>query len=131
MTAWAFSPTRTRCNLCSLWTASEYAARDALRDGQLRGMFKPGELRRFLNVSPAIWKVYFAGGGGPAGDGRALPARVLRVHGDGASPRAASGSWAAQNVGMEKVRGFSRGDADILYRVTVPAEDRAAAPLRR
>ncbi len=34
----------------------------ALRDGPFKGMFRPGEYRKFLGLTPAIWKGYFDGG---------------------------------------------------------------------
>ncbi len=44
------------------WSFGVASAKHALTKGQLRTLFAPGELRRFLQFTPSIWKGYFDAG---------------------------------------------------------------------
>lgn len=111
------------------WQFGEASAQYALTRGQLKGMFQKGEFRRFLQFTPSIWKGYFT-----EGELKVLPQsadttdlRILGVpHPHVYFEYAVMGFAKAglellepQVLEVEPLKGFARGDAEVLYRFRV------------
>jgi hypothetical protein len=110
------------------WQFGEASGRYALTQGQLRGMFEPGEFRRFLQFTPFIWKGYFTEGelqvlpGPDATELRILGVPHRHVYFEYAVMGFAKGgllALGARALQVEAVQGYSRGDDGVLYRFTV------------
>lgn len=108
------------------WRFGEGSAEWALNH-QLRGLFSPGEGRRFLQFSPQIYKNYFDGGELTA---EVAPSHIDLVIRGVEMPHvyfeysiigfAAGGLRVLElNVTPECIRGFSRGDDEVRYRFAV------------
>lgn len=108
------------------WRFGEQSGEWALQH-QLRGLFSPGEGRRFLQFAPQIYKNYFDGGELVA---EAAPTHVDLVIRGVELPHvyfeysiigfAVGGLRSLElNVTPECLRGFSRGDDDVRYRFAV------------
>lgn len=107
------------------WEFGEASGRYALARGQLRGMFEPGELRRFLQLTPFIWKGYFTEGelqvlpGPAATELRIVGVPHHHVYFEYSVMGFAKGgleALGAKALQVEPVQGFSRGDDAVLYR---------------
>lgn len=106
------------------WTFGEKSGQYALTQGQLKGLFKPGEARRFLNFTPNVYKSYFDGG---RIEVSAAPEHV-DIHISDAPPHVyfeysvlgfAKGALEVLQAAQptpERIRGISAGDSDVLYR---------------
>ena len=110
------------------WQFGEASGQYALTRGQLRGMFEPGEFRRFLQFTPFIWKGYFTEGElqvmpGPAfTELRIVGVPHHHVYFEYAVMGFAKGgllALGARAPKVEAVQGYSRGDDGVLYRFTV------------
>ncbi len=107
------------------WQFGVKSAETALSQGQLRGMFAPGDFRRFLLFSPRIWKGYFTEGELQVrpeeryielrivGVPRPHPYFELSVMGFVEGGLTFLG---AKNLQHEALKGFSKGHAEVLYR---------------
>jgi hypothetical protein len=110
-----------------LWAVGEKSVEFALSEGQLRGIFKPGEYDRFLRFAPNIWKGYYSEGeasvhAGPSGS------TELKIRGVPNELRHGYFEFVAMafmkrgvellgaKVKHEAVKSFSRGDDESLYR---------------
>lgn len=110
------------------WQFGIKSAEYALGQGQLKAMFSPGDFRRFLFFTPGIWKGYFT-----EGELEVLPGPgytdlhiikvpkphvyfELSVMGFGWGGLTALG---AKDLKHEVLKGYSRGDPDVLYRFNV------------
>lgn len=112
-------------NPMAYWTFGENAVEQALTKGQLKAMFAQADYRRFLQFFPGVWKAYFSAGVAhvDAGEGYA----ELRITGVprphayfeyitmGFMKRGLE-VLGAKNVKSERLKGFSKGDAECLYR---------------
>lgn len=114
----------------AFWTLGISSARSALTRGQLRGMFDPGDYKRFLHFTPAIWKGYFNEGRletHPLPDGAELHLEGVprpHVYFEHSVMGFAEGGLrqlGAKELSVECLRGFGRGDADVQYRFRVLA----------
>ncbi|MBN1209739.1 MAG: hypothetical protein JXB05_33125 [Myxococcaceae bacterium] len=107
------------------WEFGMRSAEYALGKGQLKALFAPGDFRRFLLFTPGIWKGYFT-----AGELRVkAEANATELHLVGV-PRphlyfeqsvmgfAAGGltMLGAKNLRHEVLKGFSKGNVEVLYR---------------
>ncbi|PTL83871.1 hypothetical protein [Vitiosangium sp. GDMCC 1.1324] len=112
------------------WQYGLKSAEYALGQGQLKPIFSKGDQRRFAMFTPGIWKGYFTVGEVTAQfQGNVVELRIIGV------PRPhiyfelsvmgfASGGLAylsGQQIPHELIKGFSRGDQEVIYRFTVPA----------
>ncbi|AKJ05702.1 Hypothetical protein AA314_07328 [Archangium gephyra] len=112
------------------WKYGVKSAEYALSLGQLKPLFSKGEHRRFALFTPGIWKGYFTQGELTAQHlGDVLELRITGV------PRPhlyfelsvmgfASGGLAylsGKEIPHEVLKGFSRGDPEVVYRFTLPA----------
>ncbi|MFY1831731.1 hypothetical protein ACN47A_37800 [Myxococcus fulvus] len=110
------------------WQFGVKSAEYALGQGQLKAMFSPGDFRRFLFFTPGIWKGYFT-----EGEMEVLPGQgstdlhifkvpkphvyfELSVMGFAAGGLTFLG---AKDLKHEVLKGFTRKDADVLYRFNV------------
>ena len=109
------------------WRYGEASGRYALVEGQLKGMFGPGEFRRFLQFSPAIWRGYFT-----AGELRVQlkDAETTDLHIVGVPhphvyfeyavmgfAKAGLELLSPKALQVERLGGFSQGDPEVHYRV--------------
>jgi hypothetical protein len=110
------------------WQFGEASGRYALTQGQLRGMFEPGEFRRFLQFTPFIWKGYFTEGElqvlpGPAfTELRIVGVPHHHVYFEYAVMGFAKGgleALGAKALQVQALQGFSRGDDEVRYRFQV------------
>lgn len=110
------------------WRFGETSAEWALQH-QLRGLFAPGEGRRFLSFSSTIYRGYFDVGELAV---ETTPAHVELVIRGVEPPHVyfeysiigfAAGGLRVLGVPCEPecVKGFSRGDAEVRYRFALPA----------
>jgi hypothetical protein len=110
------------------WQFGVKSAEYALGQGQLKAVFAPGDYRRFLLFTPGIWKSYFTDGELQArAEGTAMELRIAHV------PRAhiyfelsvmgfAAGGLmllGAKSLRHEVLKGFSKGNTEVLYRFYV------------
>jgi len=110
------------------WEFGVRSAEYALGQGQLKALFVPGDFRRFLLFTPGIWKGYFT-----EGELRVkAEANATELHLIGV-PRPhiyfelsvmgfAAGGLAmlgAKSLRHEVLKGFSKGNAEVLYRFYV------------
>lgn len=110
------------------WEFGARSAEYALGQGQLKTLFAAGDFRRFLLFTPGIWKGYFT-----EGELRVkAEANASELHLVGV-PRphiyfelsvmgfAAGGlkMLGAKNLRHEVLKGFSKGNAEVLYRFYV------------
>jgi hypothetical protein len=111
------------------WQFGVKSAEYAMSQGQLRSMFSPGDVRRFMLFTPGIWKGYFT-----EGEMQVRPeerytevrlVNTLRPHvyfelsvmGFVAGGLAFLGT---KNVQYEALKGFTKGNPDVLYRFYLP-----------
>jgi hypothetical protein len=112
------------------WKYGVKSAEYALSLGQLKPLFGKGEHRRFALFTPGIWKGYFTQGELTAQlQGNGLELRITGV----ARPHLyfelavmgfASGGLSYlsnKEVPHEVLKGFSRGDQEVVYRFTLPS----------
>ncbi|QRN97775.1 hypothetical protein JRI60_01420 [Archangium violaceum] len=112
------------------WKYGVKSAEYALSLGQLKAIFSKGEHRRFALFTPGIWKGYFTAGDLTAQiNGNVAELRITGV------PRPhiyfelsvmgfASGGIAylsGMEISHEVLKGFSRGDPEVVYRFTLPS----------
>jgi hypothetical protein len=111
------------------WQFGIKSAEYALGQGQLKAMFGPGDYRRFLLFTPGIWKGYFT-----VGDLQVqLGAGFAELHITGVpKPHVyfelsvmgfAEGGLSylgVKNPQHQVLKGFTKGDPDVLYRFSVP-----------
>ncbi len=112
----------------SLWWAyGEQSAQYALGKGQLKGLFKPGEITKFLLFTPAIWKGYFDAGEltcqvkGKVAEMR-ITSPIQHVYFEYSVIGFARGGMKflqAAHPEPEFVRGFSKGDDEVVYRFVI------------
>jgi len=110
------------------WHIGIKSGHRALTVGQLKGLFKPDETRRFVMFGPHIWRAYFDGGElttTPRGTNE------LEIEITGSPPHLyfeygimgfLQGAMQVLNPKSEppkRIKGFSKGDASILYTVKV------------
>jgi hypothetical protein len=107
------------------WEFGVRSAEYALGQGQLKALFAPGDFRRFLLFTPGIWKGYFT-----EGELRVkAEANATELHLIGVpQPHlyfelsvmgfAAGGLQllGAKSLRHEVLKGFSKGNAEVLYR---------------
>jgi hypothetical protein len=111
------------------WQFGVKSADHALTHGHLRAMFVPGDYRRFLHFTPGIWKGYFTEGELQVkAEERYFELRLtkvsrphiyfeLSVMGFIAGGLAYLGAKQPQH---EALKGFTRGDPEVLYRFYLP-----------
>ncbi|XXF77347.1 hypothetical protein P2318_30495 [Myxococcaceae bacterium GXIMD 01537] len=109
------------------WQFGERSAEYALRQGQLKAMFGPGDYKRFLQFTPGIWKGYFTEGvlqtEAPAGKGYtdlhitgvSIPHQYFEFAVMAFAKRGLE-VLGAKNLRYETLKGFSRGDKVVHYR---------------
>jgi hypothetical protein len=115
-------------NPSTWWQFGIKSAEYALSQGQLKMMFSPGDLRRFLLFTPGIWKSYFT-----EGDVTVHPAEghtdlsIVNV------PRphvyfeltvmgfvfGGLRQLGAKNLQHQVLKGYTQGDREVLYRFNV------------
>lgn len=115
-------------NPSAWWQFGIKSAEYALGQGQLKAMFSPGDLRRFLLFTPGIWKGYFT-----EGELQALPAKThtdLRIF-NVPTPHVyfelsvMGFAWGGltflgtKNLRHEVLKGYTQGDTEVLYRFHV------------
>lgn len=112
------------------WQFGEKSAEYALRQGQLKAMFGPGDYKRFMQFTPGIWKGYFTEGVLEAIAPKGAGYTDLRITGV-SSPHVyfeyAVMAFAkrglevlgAQNLRYEALKGYTRGDNEVHYRFHV------------
>ena len=106
------------------WQFGEASGHYALRQGQLRGMFEPGEFRRFLQFTPFIWKGYFTEGelqvlpGPEATELRIVGVPFHHVYFEFSVMGFAKGGLEVlgAQVEVQPLQGYSRGDDGVAYR---------------
>lgn len=108
------------------WTFGERSAQFALSQGQLKGLFGPGDLAAWIEYTPRLWQSYFDAGRVEvkrAGDSSAelliADVPVPHVYFEYTVCGFAEGGLkqvGARRATPERVRGFSQGDEDVLYR---------------
>lgn len=109
------------------WDFGEKSGQFALTQGQLKGLFQPGECRRFLQFTPAVYKGYFDGGEIKVIDHpqsveihiQHVPAHVYFEYSVLGFAKGALEVLGSPHPTPECVRGFSRGDPDIFYRFRI------------
>lgn len=110
------------------WQFGVKSAEYALSQGHLRAMFAPGDYRRFMLFTPGIWKGYFTGGELQVkAEERHIDlhlSKVLRPHAyfeDSVMGFASGGLTllGAKRLQHEALKGFSKGDTEVLYRFFV------------
>ncbi|WNG19756.1 hypothetical protein [Cystobacter fuscus] len=112
------------------WKYGLKSAEYALRQGQLRSLFTPGDYRRFALFTPGIWKGYFTAGDlsaqiiGPQVELRITGVPQPHIYFELSVMGFASGGLtylSGKEIPHEVLKGFSRGDAEVVYRFTLPA----------
>ncbi len=111
------------------WQFGVKSAEHAMSQGHLRGMFVPGDYRRFMHFAPGIWKGYFTEGELQVKpEERSFELRLTKV----SRPHAyfelsvmgfIAGGMAflgAKQLQHEALKGFTRGDPEVLYRFFLP-----------
>jgi hypothetical protein len=108
------------------WAYGEQSGGFALTQGQLKGLFQPGEISKFLMFTPMIWKGYFDAGelavtqtSPTAIEVRIHDVPIKHVYFEYSVIGFAQGALKALKAAHpipERIRGFSNGDPDILYR---------------
>jgi hypothetical protein len=113
------------------WQYGVKSAEYALGQGQLKTMFAKGDFRRFALFTPGIWKGYFTEGELTAQlDGDTVELRITgvprpHIYFELAVMGFAAGGLAylsghPQDIHHEVLKGFSKGDLEVLYRFTLP-----------
>ncbi|WNG52135.1 hypothetical protein F0U60_54550 [Archangium minus] len=114
----------------AFWKYGIKSAEYALGQGQLKALFSKGDYRRFALFTPGIWKGYFTQGDLTAKvQGTEVELRIigvprphiyfeLSVMGFGYGGLT---YLSGKEIPHEVVKGFSRGDQEVLYRFTLPA----------
>lgn len=107
------------------WHFGESAAGHALTKGQLKALFAQADHHRFLQFFPGVWKAYFSAGTAQVESGAG--SAELRITGV-PHPHAyfefitmgfMKGGLevlGAKNVKHERLKGFSKGDNECVYR---------------
>jgi hypothetical protein len=110
------------------WELGESSARYAMEQGQLRGLFAPGDFRRFLQGAPSIWRGYYTAGelsvevGSEATDLHIRNVPFPHVYFEFAVMgfvKAGLELLGAKGLRYEALLGFSRGDGEVHYRFHV------------
>ncbi|WP_164020306.1 hypothetical protein [Pyxidicoccus trucidator] len=115
-------------NESAWWQFGIKSAEYALSQGQLKTMFSPGDLRRFLQFTPGIWKGYFT-----EGDLKALPGQgytdlnIVNVPRPHAYFELSVMGFAfggltylgAKNLQHQVLKSYKKGDKEVLYRFNV------------
>jgi hypothetical protein len=111
------------------WRFGEAAGVHALRHGRMKGLFERGEFQRFLQFMPSSWRGYFtdgqldvkpAEGGGTEVHIHGVPHPHLYFeYSIMGFVRAGLLELGAGRVELEPLAGYSRGDAEVRYRVTL------------
>lgn len=111
------------------WAYGEQSAQFAMTQGQLKGLFQPGEFQKFLMSTPAIWKGYFDAGelaAIPSGPGtidiRIFDVPIKHVYFEYSVVGFGKGGMKvpkAPHPDPQLIRGFSKGDDDVLYRFRI------------
>ncbi|RKH40940.1 hypothetical protein [Corallococcus sicarius] len=113
------------------WQYGIKSAEYALGQGQLKTMFGKDDFRRFALFTPGIWKGYFTEGELTAQlQGTQLDLRITGVPRPHVYFELAVMGFAAggltylsgrKEIPHEVLKGFSKGDLEVLYRFTLPA----------
>jgi len=112
------------------WLFGEKSAEYALRQGQLKAMFGPGDHKRFLQFTPGIWKGYFTEGVLEAIAPTDAGYTDLRITGVStphvyfeysvmAFAKRGLELLGAKNLRYETLKGFAKGDGEVHYRFHV------------
>jgi hypothetical protein len=112
------------------WLFGEKSADYALRQGQLKAMFGPGDYKRFLQFTPGIWKGYFTEGVLEAIAPKGAGYTDLRITGVStphvyfeysvmAFAKRGLEVLGAKNLRYETLKGFAQGDNEVHYRFHV------------
>ncbi|GMT98171.1 hypothetical protein KH5H1_22900 [Corallococcus caeni] len=112
------------------WQYGIKSAEYALSQGQLKTMFGKDDFRRFALFTPGIWKGYFTEGDLTAQlQGDTVELRITgvprpHVYFELAVMGFAAGGLAylsgRKEIHHEVLKGFSKGDLEVLYRFTLP-----------
>ncbi len=106
------------------WAFGEGSGQYALRDGPLKGIYGPGDFKRFCQFTPSIWKGYYTAGELTA----SVVSGVAEVHTRSPVPhvyfeytamgfiKAGLEMLGSKPVEYEVIKGFSRGDDESHYR---------------
>ena len=108
------------------WTFGERSAQFALAQGLLKGLFRPGDLAVWLEYTPQLWEAYYDAGHIEVqmlSETRAnmyiADVPIPHVYFEYTAVGFAEGGLkqvGARNPSPERLRGFSKGDKDVLYR---------------
>lgn len=108
------------------WTFGERAAHYALAQGQLKGLFRPGDLQVFLEYTPNFHEAYFDAGrlqldmvGENVAELSMFDFPIQHVYLEYSVMGFAEGGLklvGARAPSPERVRGFSKGDKEVTYR---------------
>lgn len=111
------------------WHFGVASGSHAVREGQLKTMFQRGEYRRFMMMAPSIWRGYFDQGELTVAphppshtDLRITRVTPHHVYFEYSVMGFVVGGLGALGLGdfkPEILRGFSKGDDEVLYRVPV------------
>ncbi|OJT23532.1 hypothetical protein BO221_16120 [Archangium sp. Cb G35] len=112
------------------WKYGLKSAEYALGQGQLKPIFSKGEHRRFALYTPGIWKGYFTQGElaaqvqGDVAELRITGVPQPHIYFELSVMGFASGGLSylsGKEVSHEVLKGFSRGDQEVVYRFTLPS----------
>jgi hypothetical protein len=115
-------------NKSAWWQFGIKSAEYALGQGQLKTMFSPGDLRRFLLFTPGIWKGYFTEGDLNVHPGQGHTDLSIthvpkpHVYFELSVMGFAFGGLTqlgAKNLQHQVLKGYSKGDKEVLYRFNV------------
>nr|AYM52731.1 hypothetical protein [Archangium disciforme] len=115
-------------NPSAWWQFGIKSAEYALSQGQLKAMFSPGDLRRFLLFTPGIWKGYFTEGDLSVHPGQGHTDLSIthvprpHVYFELSVMGFAFGGLnhlGAKNLSHQVLKGYTKGDKDVLYRFNV------------
>lgn len=110
------------------WQFGVKSAEYALGQGQLKTMFSQGDLRRFLLFTPGIWKGYFTEGDLSVHPGQGYTDLSItnvpkpHVYFELSVMGFAFGGLTylgAKNLARQVLKGYTKGDREVLYRFNV------------
>ena len=107
------------------WTFGERSAQFALAQGLLKGLFRTGDLSLWLEYTPQLWESYFDAGhievrmtGDATAEMLITGVPIPHVYFEYTVGGFAEGGLkqvGARAPSPQRIRGFSKGDADVLY----------------
>lgn len=108
------------------WTFGERSAQYTLAQGPLKGLFRPGDLQVWLEYTPQLFQSYFDAGRVEVRNATETTAEIWigevpipHVYFEytlGGFTEGGLKAVGARSPSPERLRGFSRGDSDVLYR---------------